>query len=34
MKPSAAGEQEVSRCEAIIRDSISRYFPDSALYDQ
>ena len=27
-------EQEVSRCEAIIRDSISRYFPDSALYDQ
>ena len=27
-------KQEVSRCEAIIRDSISRYFPDSALYDQ
>ena len=27
-------EQEVSRCEAIVRDSISRYFPDSALYDQ
>lgn len=27
-------EQEVSRCEAIIRDNISKYFPDSALYDQ
>lgn len=27
-------EQEVSRCEAIIQDNISKYFPDSALYDQ
>lgn len=27
-------EQEVSRCEAIIRDNISKHFPDPALYDQ
>ena len=27
-------ELEISRCETIIRDGISKYFPDTALYDQ
>lgn len=27
-------EQEVARCEVIIRDNITKYFPDSSLYEQ
>ncbi len=29
-----AREQEICRCEAIIRDNILKYFPDSSLYEQ